>query len=377
MTVNFSDKIDAAPASRQLAVRVAGINHYFGLGDARSQVLFDNNIDIDKGQLIIMTGPSGSGKTTLLTLIGALRTVQEGQIELLGHPLHRLTSADLITVRQSIGFIFQMHNLFESLTARENVMMALDLAEVPHDAMKDRARDMLEKLGLGHRVDHYPDALSGGQRQRVAVARALVNRPKIVLADEPTAALDKESSRTVVNLLKDLAREEGSTILMVTHDNRILDAADRIVRMVDGRIASNVSVVDTMQICEFLKNVEIFARLAPTELTNVAEKMIRRDYSPGSIVIRQGDPGEEFFVIGGGRVLVSQNVNGADKTIAELTRGHIFGEAALLSDLPRNATVKCLDDVTVHVLGKKDFKAAIDSSETFREQLLKVFFQRQ
>ena len=177
-----------APSKDGVAIRVAGINHYFGTGDGRSQVLFDNTIDIDRGQLIIMTGPSGSGKTTLLTLIGALRTVQEGSITIRDQPLQNRSANDLMRIRRGVGFIFQMHNLFESLTARENVMMALDLAGLPRPEMRERAKLMLGRVGLDHRVDHYPDALSGGQRQRVAVARALVNRPKIVLADEPTAA---------------------------------------------------------------------------------------------------------------------------------------------------------------------------------------------
>src|SRR5262249_8380016 len=157
---------------------------------------------------------------------------------------------DLIAVRRNIGFIFQMHNLFDSLSAFENVKMAMHLGGCPAPEMRRRGTEILERLGLGHRIDHKPRALSGGQRQRVAVARALVNRPKLILADEPTAALDKDSGRIVVNLLKELTTREGSTVIMVTHDIRILELADRIVNMVDGTIKSDVVLRDAVMICE-------------------------------------------------------------------------------------------------------------------------------
>ncbi len=205
------------------AVQVSNINHYFGVGGSRNQVLFGNTINIEAGQLVIMTGPSGSGKTTLLTLIGALRSVQEGSIKLLGQELRGLSDGRLIDVRRNIGFIFQMHNLFESLSAYENVKMGMQLAGVDSTDMRVRGFAVLERLGLGNRVDYKPAALSGGQRQRVAIARALVNRPRIVLADEPTAALDKASSQEVIRLLKELAEAEVEAILMVAHDSRILD----------------------------------------------------------------------------------------------------------------------------------------------------------
>src|SRR5262249_22567924 len=151
--------------------------------------------------------------------------------------------------------------LFDSLSAYENVKMALHLGDCPSGEMRQRGVAILERLGLGHRVDYKPGSLSGGQRQRVAVARALVNRPKLVLADEPTASLDKDSSATVVNLLKELTVNEGCTVIMVTHDNRILELADRIVNMVDGRIISNVVLRSALIICEFLKSVELFKEL--------------------------------------------------------------------------------------------------------------------
>ena len=163
--------------------------HHFGAGDSAKQVLYDINLSIPRGQIVIMTGPSGSGKTTLLTLVGALRTVQQGSIRFLGTELRGLSLREQAEVRRHIGFIFQAHNLFESLTARQNVHMALELRDLEPAEKRRLAERILTGLGLGERMDCKPQQLSGGQRQRVAIARALVNRPAVVLADEPTAAL--------------------------------------------------------------------------------------------------------------------------------------------------------------------------------------------
>ncbi len=222
------------------SVQIRHLNFYFGEGELRKQVLYDINLDLYPGQIVILTGPSGSGKTTLLTLIGALRTVQEGSLKVLGQEIRGLGARQLMEVRRNIGFIFQAHNLFHSLTARQNVLLACDLFPTKDD--NQRAAEILTALGLGERIDYMPHALSGGQKQRVAIARALVNRPKLILADEPTAALDKKSGRDVVNLFQKLARESGITILMVTHDNRILDVADRIVNLVDGSLQSDLQL---------------------------------------------------------------------------------------------------------------------------------------
>jgi putative ABC transport system ATP-binding protein len=365
-----ADRDDAAAMP---AVRVEGVNFSYGEGDSRYQVLFDNRLTIAPGQLVVMTGPSGSGKTTLLTLIGALRSAQEGRIEVLGRDLSRLAAGELVRVRRDIGFIFQMHNLFESLTAYENVKMALQLAGNRSAAeMRERGVAMLERLGLGHRIDQKPHSLSGGQRQRVAIARALANTPKLVLADEPTAALDKDSSHTVVRLFKAMTVEHGSAILMVTHDHRIIELADRLVNMVDGRIVSDIVLNDALRICEFLKGVDAFKNLTPHELTNVAEHMTRRQFLAGETIIREGEVGEELFLISEGEV----EVNRAGREIARLGPGDFFGELALLSGNPRNATVKALQPVDTYVLGAEDFNAAINASASFREQLRRVYFQR-
>ncbi|MBX9257503.1 DevA family ABC transporter ATP-binding protein [Desmonostoc muscorum CCALA 125] len=221
-------------------ISVSNLNHYFGEGALRKQVLFDINLDINAGEIVIMTGPSGSGKTTLLTLMGGLRSAQDGSLKILGEEIRDAKKQHLTKLRRHIGYIFQAHNLMTFLTAKENVRMSLEL----HDDFLNQDIDakaiaILETVGLGERVDYYPEKLSGGQKQRVAIARALVSHPKIVLADEPTAALDKKSGRDVVEIMQKLAKEQGCTILLVTHDNRILDIADRIIYMEDGQLKTD------------------------------------------------------------------------------------------------------------------------------------------
>ena len=219
-------------------IQVEQLNHFFGEGELRKQVLFDINLSINSGEIIILTGPSGSGKTTLLSLMGGLRSPQAGSLRMLNTELVGATKAIAVEARRSCGYIFQAHNLHTSLTAEANVMMGLEVHGIYSRAeRRDRALEMLNVVGLGERTQYYPADLSGGQKQRVAIARALISHPRIVLADEPTAALDKKSGRDVVELMQKLAKEQGCTILMVTHDNRILDVADSIVYMEDGRLS--------------------------------------------------------------------------------------------------------------------------------------------
>ncbi len=220
-------------------IAIDQVNHYFGKGNLRKQILFAVTTTVEPGEVVIMTGPSGSGKTTLLTLIGALRSTQEGSMKVLGQELRNARPHDLVELRRNIGYIFQAHNLLESLTARQNVMMSLELhAHLSNREQQDLADQMLSAVGLDDRVNYYPDQLSGGQKQRVAIARALVSNPKLVLADEPTAALDKQSGRDVVEIMRRLAQEKGSAVVLVTHDNRILDVADRLINMEDGRLSA-------------------------------------------------------------------------------------------------------------------------------------------
>ncbi|MBD1863106.1 MULTISPECIES: DevA family ABC transporter ATP-binding protein [Trichocoleus] len=224
----------------QPVISIQNLSHHFGHGQLRKQVLFDINLQINAGEIVIMTGPSGSGKTTLLTLVGGLRSAQFGGLQVLGRELCGAKDKDLTIARRQHGYIFQAHNLHGSLTVLQNVKMGLELhSHLSLAEMEVRAAQMLEQVGLGERLHYYPNDLSGGQKQRVAIARALVSHPKIVLADEPTAALDSKSGRDVVTLMQTLAKEQGCTILLVTHDNRILDVADRIVHMEDGRLTNN------------------------------------------------------------------------------------------------------------------------------------------
>jgi len=225
-------------------IKVSGLNHSYGKGELKKQILFDVSVEIQKGEIVIVTGPSGSGKTTMLTLVGALRSAQEGSVHILGHELLNAKPATLEKVRRQIGFIFQQHNLLGALSALQNVELGIrGSGRYARHEHRERAMAMLNAVGLGERINHKPDALSGGQRQRVAIARALVAEPAMLLADEPTASLDKESGREVVERMKVLAKEHGTTILLVTHDNRILDIADRIVHLEDGRLTTFTDAV--------------------------------------------------------------------------------------------------------------------------------------
>lgn len=218
---------------------VQGLNFWYGEGEARKQVLYDLNLKVERGKITALMGASGSGKTTLLTLMGCLRKVQEGSINLLGHELNGVSESELVVYRRHLGFIFQAHNLHESLTAMQNVRLGL---EVHGDGVmanwQKAAAHLLSLLGLEDRLDYLPSRLSGGQKQRVAVARALVGNPDIVFADEPTAALDREAGVQIIQMLKNLGESRCTTTMLVTHDNRILDLADRIVMLDDGRLVA-------------------------------------------------------------------------------------------------------------------------------------------
>ncbi|MGK7942556.1 MAG: DevA family ABC transporter ATP-binding protein [Crocosphaera sp.] len=218
-------------------IEINQLDHYFGKGELRKQILFEINLTLKAGEVVILKGPSGSGKTTLLTLMGGLRSPQIGSLKVFGQELVGAKKHQLVKIRRNVGYIFQSHNLLDCLTARQNVAMSLELhPQYSRGEIKQKTQEILEAVGLGDRINYYPQNLSGGQKQRVAIARALVSHPQMVLADEPTASLDSKSGHDVVNIMQKLAKEQGCTILIVTHDNRILDVADRIVALEDGRL---------------------------------------------------------------------------------------------------------------------------------------------
>ena len=223
------------------AVVVDNLSHAFGQGEMRRAVLQNISFSIEPGEVVLLTGPSGCGKTTLLTLIGALRTVQQGEVSVLGESLHGAGRRRRQQVRRRIGMIFQGHNLLRCLTAEQNVQMGADLLpDLSYRARRDEARQCLRAVGLEDHMAKVPHDLSGGQKQRVAIARALAANPRLLLADEPTAALDSRTGREVVELLRRLAREQSCAVLMVTHDPRIVDVADRLLQMEDGRLKNAV-----------------------------------------------------------------------------------------------------------------------------------------
>jgi putative ABC transport system ATP-binding protein len=234
-----SPRVSAADAAEADAViGISGVNYAYGTGKARKQVLFDNELRLAAGEFVVLTGPSGSGKTTLLSLIGALRALQEGSIEVMGRELAGLAPRRMEAIRKDIGFIFQDHNLFEALTAYETLRLTMRLCRERYSRgdFKERPMALIETLDIAEQAHDKPGVMSTGQKQRVAIARALINNPKLILADEPTAALDKNRADHVIALLKERVGNEKATIFMVTHDPRIFELADRVVEMVDGRI---------------------------------------------------------------------------------------------------------------------------------------------
>lgn len=224
------------PSPNTPVIRTENLCHSYGKGELRTQILHNLTFDVRRGEITLLVGPSGSGKSTLLTLIGALRSVEEGSIQVLGQELKGADETVLMQTRRRIGFIFQSHNLVSSLTVLQNVQILLQLTEPKPQERRDKAIALLEAVGLSHRLHHFPEELSGGQRQRVAIARALAPEPELVLADEPTASLDSRSGQDVVELLGNLCRDRGSAVLLVTHDLRLLNDADRIWAIEDGRV---------------------------------------------------------------------------------------------------------------------------------------------
>lgn len=219
------------------AVDARGVTKVFGSGALAFTALRGVNFWADEGEIVFLAGPSGSGKTTLLSILGCVLSPTEGRVEIFGEPISGRRPGDLPQLRLDyIGFVFQGHNLLQSLSAVDNVSMLLRLRGWSAAEARSEAAGLLERVGLGDKLDALPRALSGGQRQRVAIARAVAGAPPLILADEPTASLDAESGRVVTELLREIARERGHTVVVVTHDNRIFHVADRIVHIEDGCI---------------------------------------------------------------------------------------------------------------------------------------------
>jgi putative ABC transport system ATP-binding protein len=271
-------------------VVVHSLNHHLGTGNLRRQILFDVSAEIAPGELVTVMGPSGSGKTTLLTLIGALRTVTDGSVRVLGIELRDASPDQVTRIRQRLGFVFQHHHLLESLTACQNVEMGLGASGLSRAERRRRALAMLETVGLRDHAQSYPNQMSGGQCQRVAVCRALVRDPELVLADEPTASLDKQSGREIVELLRRLARERGCSVIMVTHDPRILDVADRLMYLEDGRLCSFSSIASA-------HSVHLLTALRPLAEEAELTPFLARLGTPGFIDLLRsvGAESEQFL----------------------------------------------------------------------------------
>jgi putative ABC transport system ATP-binding protein len=220
-------------------IEVRNLTKKFEEGTSATLALSGIDLDVSAGELLVLMGPSGSGKTTLLSIMGCILTATSGSVRLLGREIVGLREKHLPQIRlENIGFIFQGFNLFPTLTAAENVELMLDLKGIASAKAKTRSRELLDQVGLSEKYAAFPADLSGGQKQRVAIARALAGDPRIILADEPTAALDSHSGRNVMEMMSDLAHKRGRSVVIVTHDSRVLSFADRIVRIEDGAIAS-------------------------------------------------------------------------------------------------------------------------------------------
>jgi putative ABC transport system ATP-binding protein len=222
------------------AVATINLLKEYRLGEVVVPALQGVNLEIERGKFVAVLGPSGSGKTTLLNIIGTLDKPTGGKVYIDGEDLTTMTERNLTKLRRKkIGFVFQFYNLIPVLTAFENVELPMILSNVPRDEASKRAKALLESVGLLKRADHRPDELSGGEQQRVAIARALANRPSIVLADEPTGDLDTATGEEVMKMLRETAKQESATVIVATHDNSIVDMADRTLKMRDGRIIAD------------------------------------------------------------------------------------------------------------------------------------------
>jgi putative ABC transport system ATP-binding protein len=224
---------------RSIAVRCRGITKSFPTGDSVVEVLHGIDFDVSAGELTMLVGPSGCGKTTLISIIAGILTPTKGTVETCGIMISKLRDSEKVAFRRkAVGFVFQQYNLLPALTAAENAAIPLVVAGMPMPKASGKASEILARIGMGKHVDKVPSQLSGGQQQRVAIARAVVHAPRLIVCDEPTAALDAETGQNVMTILKDAALATDRAVVVVTHDSRIYRFADRIASMEDGRIRS-------------------------------------------------------------------------------------------------------------------------------------------
>src|SRR5262249_14678790 len=236
-TLDLESEIRIPQSEITEAVRVRGLSKEFGTGDTTVKVLHEIDLDIPPGELALLVGPSGCGKTTLISIIAGLLDPTSGSVEVLGTDLGSLSGSNKVRFRGSnIGFVFQQYNLLPALTAAENAAVPLLIAGWNRKRAVEKSKEMLNQVGLGSRLNAYPNQLSGGQQQRVALARALVHEPRLLVCDEPTAALDAQSGQTVLELLRNVAVQPDRGVIVVTHDSRIFHFGDRMITMSDGRI---------------------------------------------------------------------------------------------------------------------------------------------
>ena len=219
------------------AIVLKGLTKEFGRGDARTVALRAVDLELPYGELVLLVGPSGCGKTTLISIVAGLLDPTAGTVDVLGQPISAMRGGRKVRFRgANIGFVFQQYNLLPAMTAVENACVPLLIQGVSRSKAMDMAAHLLDAVGLGNRLKSYPSQLSGGQQQRVAIARALVHEPRLLVCDEPTAALDAKSGRTVMQLIKEVSVKPDRAVVVVTHDSRVYDFGDRIVEMSDGAI---------------------------------------------------------------------------------------------------------------------------------------------
>ncbi|MDZ7963828.1 MAG: cyclic nucleotide-binding domain-containing protein [Nostoc sp. DedSLP03] len=351
-------------------VSIQNLNYFFGEGELQKQVLSDINLEVKAKEFVILTGPSGSGKSTLLSLIGCLRSVRQGSLNILGQELNGASREQLVQMRRNFGYITQSSNLLDFLTVQQNIQISLELQPdfSPKEARAKTAA-ILEAVGLAEKLNAYPANLSGGQKQRVAIASALVTRPKLVLADEPTASLDKIAGRNVVALMHRLAKEQSSAVLIVTHDNRILDLADRIVNVEDGKLGLAFNQELSLVLPGFDEALLEKATTKPIVLT----------YESEQVIVHQGEPADKFYILLEGKVEIIQELpDEPPRLINHLSRGDYFGEVGLLRDGKRTATVRVArnSEVKVMVIEEELFRLFLGNSELTKADIVRHLHQR-